>query len=177
MASNSALMARNSALRRLARQEAIKAIRGYIGGVLVAFLILAGGGGYGVYSSDINQTHQLRAAAQGSCQRVNVLRAQSNLSDSVSFVILAQAGIREAALAQQGGKNAQLHAQSAMTFRAQVGRLRITAITDCNQAVDHPLTYRTPAAGPLGNPYTGQLNPHVSGILKQSAALVRHDNP
>src|SRR3954467_3667283 len=74
-----------------------KAVRSYTRRALIGFLILLLGGiGFG-----IAQIQAINGRTERSCERLNIVRAQSNVSDSVSFYILSGSAIREEALAKR----------------------------------------------------------------------------
>lgn len=155
----------------IAKETADRRLRKYVRSATAGFLIVLAGAGYGLHTVDqdartrdkaqvarqqaliVRQQARLDAAVGGSCKRVNVLRAQSNLSDGVSFVVLTMGG---------DGR-----------FSKEAQQLRVTPLTDCRRAVRTPAFYRTPTAGPLGDPKTGKLRPKVARILRDSAAYLK----
>lgn len=146
---------------------------------LVGYIILAIGVGYAIHSSHNSAISEglrtIHSANIQSCQRVNVLRAQSNLSDSVSFTILSISARREFALAHKDlPKTRQTHLKSAKLLSVQARKLNVTKLTNCNLAVNHPQAYRYPLAGPLGNPLNGKLYPQIREILQDSEHYVRN---
>lgn len=140
---------------------------------LAGFLILLVGVGYAL--GQTVSEGQLYDAQINACERVNVLRAQSNLSDLVSFNILSVSTQREYALANQIKSNKKAyttHKSSADLLADQARELRVTKLTDCSKAVNHPKGYHFPLAGPIGEPTTGKLNPDVVHIIAGSQATV-----
>lgn len=107
----------------------------------------------------------LRQALNLACERVNVVRAQSNLSNSVSFDILSGA-IRRPGVDPQIVKS----------YPAEVTKLKVTKLTDCVRAVDtFPRShYRYPRPVLIGNPVTGKIAPGVPAILRQSIRRLEH---
>lgn len=118
---------------------------------------------------------RLHDGLAGSCHRVNVLRAQSNASDYVSFKILSLSGQREAALAKTSKSPAvaHVHNKSAQGLWDQARNLTVTQMTDCEQAIEHPDSYKTPVAGPIGSPESGTTYPSVQKVLDQSRQYLR----
>lgn len=156
--------ATHRAVRKALKRQAI--------GAAIGFLVLFGGA-FGATRATLNTVHE---GLVGSCNRVNVLRAQSNLSDTVSFNILSLSGRREHALVKLDSTAAKEHRQSAEGLFDQARSLTVTGITNCEEAVDHPAAYRPPIATPLGVPETGKLSPGVAKILADSKKLlVRED--
>jgi uncharacterized protein HemX len=140
-----------------------KALSAWLRGAAVAFALAIGGTGYAVHEvdrashkADVQAQQRLDQAVWGSCRRLNILRAQSNLSDAVSFRVLTQAA---------GGR-----------FRHFASNLRVTPVTNCEQAVKNPSTYRAPVATPIGDTTTGKLRPEVVRILRDSVAYLKAVN-
>lgn len=164
----------------IANECASAKLRRYTVRALVGFALLIGGG---VIATKITNNQRAAAdhatqtridkAVQGSCRRVNVLRAQSNLSDAVSYSILVAAAEREQSLAADGMPD--VHRQSAHQFRVQATRLRVTPLTNCAKAVRRPAFYRTPSAGPIGDPHEIAINPKVERILDDSERLLARE--
>lgn len=149
------------AARHAVRRFALKAA--------IAYLVVLGG----VFVALQAQSQTLEDASMGSCHRVNVLRAQSNASDLVSFNILSLSGQREKMLAEQAGAGErQTHLASADALFEQAKKLTVTELTDCAQAVAHPTEYVNPIAGPIGDPSTGELSPDVEKIANASEAFL-----
>jgi hypothetical protein len=110
----------------------------------------------------------------GSCNRVNVLRAQSNLSDTVSWKILSDAGQRELSLAVTDvPETRKAHVKSAATLLEQASTLTATGMTDCAQAVEDPLGYKQPLARPIGDPRTGKVSPRAQAVLDSSHDVIQ----
>jgi hypothetical protein len=126
---------------------------------------------FAIFISQYSQN--LHDGLVNSCNRVNALRAQSNLSDSVSFNILSGAAQREFVLAKLSkGKRMRVHRRSGLEFVHEARKLKVTSPTNCNLAVNHPRDYRYPIPHALGDPLTGKLNPDTLPILRASAALI-----
>jgi hypothetical protein len=165
--------------------EAARAeVRRYRNRSVIGFLVLLLGVGFAVRSNS-HTAHEAQAAAReavstktllasnaNECARVNILRAQSNISNDVSFVILSSAAKRELALAKADRPDRAVHAQSAHAFIQNAERLKVTALTDCDHAVNRPVGFSFPLAGPIGDPRTGKQAPGVKEILRASDALV-----
>lgn len=132
---------------------------------LIGFLILAVGLAFAfsaASTADKNANIALkrdvkREVAVNSCQRVNLLRAQSNVSNDVSWTVLSVSTQRELALAQKGSQQRSIHKRSAMLLDRQAHRLDVTPLTDCAKAVavDRSHPYFFPGAHEIGNPATG----------------------
>ncbi len=153
--------AAHSAVNRSLRKWAFGAGIAYVLILVALFLALKDG------------QNNLKDGLTGSCDRVNVLRAQSNGSDLVSFKILSLSGQREAALAKTDTENAKTHLDSAKGLWEQARNLNVTKLTDCDQAVKHPDKYVAPVAGPIGAPETGETWPGVQKLLDQSQDYLR----
>lgn len=147
-----------------------KVLKKYVAGALVAYIVLLGGL-FGVVKASQDVLHE---GLKGSCYRVNVLRAQSNASDVVSFKILSSSAIREAKLAKMGpASERKTHATSAHSLATEARTLTVTGITNCEQAVNDPEHYVTPVAGPIGEPTTGKLNVGVAKTIKDSHQFLK----
>jgi hypothetical protein len=142
---------------------------------LLAFLILSCATAYGINTIYNASVENLREGLRGSCQRVNILRAQSNVTDVVSFRILSISGKREFELAKRASGNVQsLREESANLLFGQAAVLTITDLTDCERAIRDPDNYYHPTANPIGNPNTGNLTPVSERILRDSQNLLVH---
>lgn len=150
------------------RRAAGRAVRKWARGAVVGFLILCVGSGVAI--SRTAGIDDLNARSHQVCERLNIVRAQSNVSDSVSFNILSQSARREDVLADLD-TNRGIHRESATTLAREAGRLTVTDLTDCD-AAQHP-DYDYPVAGPVGDPTTGELNVGVATIVAESEALLR----
>jgi hypothetical protein len=148
-----------------------RALKKYMVGSSLAFVLLLGGLAFAGNA----WIEELQSGLHGACDRVNVLRAQSNLSDSVSFTILSSAAQRETRLVKGDPKNASTHQRSADVLAGEAKRLTVTRMTDCDRAVSDPDSYSTPSAGPIGDPLTGERNEEVEEILLESEAMIRND--
>lgn len=150
-----------------------KALRGYVRSALVGFAILLFGVGYAIQGK--STTSELRAGLLSSCARVNILRAQSNTSDNVSFKILALSAQRERSLATLShGPEHATHVKSARLLSDQAAHLTITGLTDCKQAVDNAENYAFPVANPVGNPISGKTTVTAQRIIDKSQSLLLH---
>lgn len=154
-------------MRYVTHQE----FRRYVRGSMAAFVVMLASVGYVLSTKP--DTGALRAGLVSSCERVNILRAQSNISDSVSFEILSLSGKREAALGKPGKPDAKLHKDSATLLFGQADKLTITGLTNCKLAVDSARTYKFPVASPIGVPETGDKMPMVDEIIEDSRRLLR----
>lgn len=156
--------------RRAANKGVARGLRRWAFGATITYVVVLAAVAWGLKDGQ----DSLREGLQGSCERVNVLRSQSNGSDLVSFKILSLSGQRESALAKTGPKSeAKTHRDSATGLWAQATHLRVTKITDCVHAVDDPAHYKTPVAGPIGDPKTGELYSGVKQVLKDSHAYLK----
>lgn len=142
---------------------------------VIGYLILTGGIILALGISNHATQIRLHDGLVGSCVRVNVLRAQSNLSDAVEFNVLSATVKRELILKKTAHipQTRQAHNLSVKLIAAQANKINLTELTDCNQAVNHPDSYKAPVAGPLGNVKTGKLNPETAGILQRSQVYIR----
>lgn len=136
-------------------------IRQHVRGPLVAFILLFVATLY-IFAGD--QTN--------ACNRLNIVRAQSNIGNSVSFNILSNSGRREQALAKSSRtpEMAKIHRESADGLLGQAQRLTVTALTDCGNALNPRYNY--PLAGPIGDPADGTLAPEAAKIIRESEAAV-----
>lgn len=148
---------------------ASKALRGYVRRATAGFLILL----IGLVFAGRGYVGALHDGLVGSCDRVNVLRAQSNSSDLVSFHILSISAQREAALAKADNAGTQsAHKRSATLLFDQAGKLTVTGLTDCEKAVGDPSHYAAPVANPIGDPTKNKLNDGVRQIEVDSQRLL-----
>jgi hypothetical protein len=159
----------------VAHRAARDAVKTYSRGAVVGFLLLFGGVGYAIHGKTDGPT--LKAGLDNACQRVNILRAQSNVSDLVSFNILALSARREMELAEapaaaEAGTRS-IHKRSAALLAAEANKLTITGLTNCPLAVNRPKTYRFPIANPVGDANTGQTTAKVRTIISDSRELLR----
>lgn len=143
---------------------------------VVGYMILAVGILLAVffYTNTVNE--KLREGLASSCQRVNILRAQSNLSDNVSWTILSASAAREKKLAATEPQNRKTHKSSYHILSKQASNLTITPITDCDKAVNEPKSYVVPKAHSIGDKKTLKQRPEVAKILSESKALLRAEN-
>lgn len=150
-------------------RAARKVLHRYTRSALIGFFILLAGVGFAL--SQTAGLNDLEKRDVRLCERLNIVRAQSNVSDSVSFAILSNSGRREFALAKGDPDNAKLHADSAEELFAQAQKLTVIDLTDCQKALDPKYDY--PLAGPIGNPRTGEYAPGVQAVLDKSVELQR----
>lgn len=144
--------------------------RTYIRGAVLAFVLLTTAIGYALTTKP--DVGALRAGDIGACNGVNTLRAQSNISNFVSFRILSLSAQREDALGKKHEPGAKLHADSATLLFTEAKKPAITALTDCAKAVDNPRKYKFPTAGPIGDPMTGEPTKKSAQILADSQRLL-----
>lgn len=154
-----------------------RAARGYI--LLVIVLVLVSGL-YTRHAANTEREGRRQAvalttnAATGSCNRVNLLRAQSNLSDTVIFKILSESGRRERRLGQTDERATRpAHRKSAEVLTGEARKVTITDLTNCKKAVQDPLGYDPPQASPLGDASTGELSETVKRVVRRSERLLR----
>ena len=162
----------NRAVKRATRRTMRSALVGFL-------ILLVGVLGYSIAAQDaldskFTQANKTTAAGlTQSCKRVNILRAQSNLSDYVIWDILTASARRERFLAKNdvpGNKDA--HLTSAVVFEQNAGKLTVTALTNCAKAVRVPDSYPYPEAGPLGDVKSGELTDNVQKIIEDSQGAV-----
>jgi hypothetical protein len=153
------------------RRAANESLRRFRNQALIAFVVLLGGLAFAGKA----WIGELQDGLRGSCDRVNVLRAQSNLSDSVSFNILSSSGIREKALAKSSPTKGErkTHNDSAEALFREADKLTVTVLTNCERAVDEADKYKTPVAGPIGEPRTGEFTEGVQHVLDDSIDYLR----
>lgn len=141
---------------------------------ILAYLIL--GFGVAVALHNTASAPQLRGGLINSCERVNVLRAQSNLSNSVSFTVLSNAAIREIRLARTVPKTSKfykIHIKSADGLVQASRRLFITDLTDCTLAIKDGVKYPFHASEPIGDARTGRLFKASDKILADSQTYLK----
>lgn len=142
---------------------------------VVGYLILTIGILLAVYIYTNSVNDNLRDGLQSSCQRVNILRAQSNLSDAVTWTILASAAKREQSLIYKDKDAAEEHKNSAQSLTNQTDNLTVTGMTDCKSAIERPRTYNVPKAVRIGNVRTIEISPEARKIIKASM-IAQHDD-
>lgn len=111
-----------------------------------------------------------QAGLVGSCERVNVLRAQSNITDIAVWRAFSSAAQRETRLIRTDPENRSAHRRSAQTIRQTAGDMTATALTNCDRAVNDPDNYTPPGATRIGDVLAGQEQPAIAVIEKQSRA-------
>lgn len=141
---------------RLIGEETARAsrrvLRQYVRRATAAFLAVIVGLSFAGYA----YLETLKDGLENSCARVQIVRAQSNVSDSVSWTVLT----------------AQATAADSERFRGEADKLTITALTDCKAAVDNPGDYKFPVASPIGDTETGQMYGDSAQIISASEALL-----
>ena len=146
--------------------------RRYVISALIGYMILTGG----VVVAGNDADNRIHDGLINACERVNVLRAQSNISDGVSFNTLTAEGKRARQLATAPTTDGQkipraTYRRYARRFEANAGRLTVTALTDCEGALKDPKRYNYPLARRLGDVKTGKLDPQARKILDESHKL------
>jgi len=155
--------------QEVSKRSAKDAVRAFFVRVAIGYAILVGGLVWAI--SDKPSVDRLNAASTGICNRLNDARAQSNVSDAVSFGILTSSAQRERALARTKSaddRDPEIHTRSARALEAQAKRLTVIPLTDCSEAIQDPQGYRNPTAGPIGDVRTGEINPQSARIIEQS---------
>lgn len=146
-------------------------MRRYITKPLLSYVILALALTFAVYQIQDATTDRLRSGLVSSCERVNVLRAQSNLSDVTSFNVLS-ATIKQELVVLDKGKTTpatRIARRAAIEkFVKEANRLTVTGLTDCDRAVNNPESYDIPVADPIGDPLTGKIKDDTQQIIDQS---------
>lgn len=117
-----------------------------------------------------------RRAAYSTCERVNLLRAQSNLSDNVIFEILSISAQQQAKLAKAEPKTREIHQKAADLLASEAKKVTVTALTDCDRAIGDPLRYRLSLPRPIGDPMTGELYPEVQAAVDASRRIIAKRN-
>lgn len=155
-------------VEKIACESAADVLRRYSAAALVGFLVLVAGLAYAIsQTADIDD---LDARTVSTCERINILRAQSNVSDAVSFTVISQDASRVLAVAaSRGPEYERILRDSAASLRTQAKRLTVTPLTDCNDA--RSPRFRYPLSGPIGDPQTGELFPGVKEIVRQSESI------
>ncbi len=146
----------------------------YVRNSLIAFVLLVGAIGYALTTKPDVST--LEAGLVNACDRENILHAQTNTSDIVSFRLLSISGQTVLALAKSDPKNAKQHRLGARLLFDSARQLKITALTDCAEAVKRPEAYKYPVARPIGGAETGHVYTSVQKIVRQSEVLLRQDH-
>jgi hypothetical protein len=161
--------AQNRAVRAAVRRATRRALAAFIG------IVLAGGlGSYVTTNAAFDHSRQVQLT---SCQRLNVVRAQSNLDGSVIFNILSSSTQRERALsgAARDHKIRVVHKRAADQLSGQAARATVVGLTNCERAVGDPKRYRPGRATPIGDPETGAVTPEVKQILETSERVVKEN--
>jgi hypothetical protein len=141
---------------------------------VLAYLVIlvAALAGMVVYIRDANNVDRDRAIVQ--CERVNVLRAQSNVTDVAVWRNFAAATKRELTLAEKG-EDVKVHRQSADDFVKNANDITVTPLTDCRRAIDQPGEFGAPAAAfPVGDARTGEERPMIAAIEAESKERLRN---
>ncbi len=144
--------------------------RRYVWGCVVAFVVILLSAGYVLSTkADINS---LGYVAIANCDRVNILRAQSNLNDLVSFNILSAAAQGEVAEIKRDPRNAAIHRATADRYTEEANTLTFAALTDCPRAIKSPNTAEGQITAQIGNAKTGEIRPDIRVIIRASQKLV-----
>ncbi len=144
---------------------------------LVGYAVLVIGMLLAVYAYTGAVDDNLRAGLRSSCERVNVLRAQSNLSDYVQWQTVANGAARERSLIKTDTqKNREAHMNSAASLEEQAGNLTVTGLTDCDEAVDSADSYVIPTANPIGDSRNIEVYPQIERIIDESRGLLQREN-
>lgn len=148
--------------------------RRYIVGALIGYLLLASGVGVALHDTAAQKADValVRSGLVQTCERVQVLRAQSNVSDSIVYTILSTSAKRELALAKADPQNRSTHLTSGRTLATQAARTTVTPLTDCKQAVGNPRHYVYPVAESLGDPDTGAITPEARKVVALSEKYI-----
>lgn len=144
---------------------------------LVGYAILVVGILLAVYFYSHSVNDNLRDGLLSSCERVNILRAQSNLSDTVSWSVLSSAAEREQALIKKDPDAAPAHRKSADALSNQSNGLTVTGMTDCKAAVSRPRTYNIPQAIYIDDLYTpeAKVSPEAQKVINASRKTLSED--
>lgn len=126
---------------------------------LLAYIVVVVGlmAGLFVYSRDQNE--KLTSAQLTICDRLNIVRAQSNISDLASWRVLSA--------------TIQANPDRAIRFATQANDMTVIPLTNCKRAVSDPGHF--PAALPqrIGDPETGELRPQTHEIEAMSRRITR----
>lgn len=86
-----------------------------------------------------------RTAQLRTCQRLQILRDQTNATMLTAYTIFHATERQENDLAKRDPENAVLHRELALAFRRSSRQLMVTGPTSCREAVDHADRYAAPA--------------------------------
>jgi hypothetical protein len=109
-----------------------------------------------------------RVAQIVQCERVQVLRDQTNFLSLADYRVYMAAYDRETKLIKEDPDSAATHRKAALIFYEVAHTLAVTGPTDCKAAVDRPRRYRAPAPEFI---YKGGAG--VEAVKKRSEELVR----
>jgi hypothetical protein len=141
-------------------------------GNLIGYAIIVIVMALALYAYTSGQDTKLRGGLIRSCERVNVLRAQSNISDLAMWRNFSAAVQRERRLSKPGMPDADTHRRSANEISRNAQDITVTALTNCGLAIDNPARYETQLAGPIGDLSTGREFPEVRSIEEDSRDLI-----
>jgi hypothetical protein len=85
------------------------------------------------------------------CERLNVVRHQSNLGHWVQWLTLEQSVTRSRKLADAEPSSRAIRLKGAEESEALAVKLTWTQLTDCTQAVGNPKGYHAPAPQPFSS--------------------------
>src|SRR4051812_13947563 len=108
---------------------------------LLAYLVVFVGGLLAIFVYTNDQNAKDRAGLVAACERVNTLRAQSNITDISVWRNFSAAAQRETKLANESGPSAAAHRESAAEIERNSQRIAVTGLTDCGKAIDNPGKY------------------------------------
>lgn len=138
---------------------------------IIGYVILVIGLALALYTYTNTRTSELRTASFRSCERLNVVRAQSNLSDIAVWTILSGAYQREVSLSKSDTESREVHKRSASILLMNANRMTIIQLTSCRDAVDHPERVETVLPQAIGNIETGRLYDTSKDIESDSENL------
>lgn len=143
---------------------------------IVGYIVLTIGILLAVFTYTDHVNDKLRDGLASSCERVNILRAQSNISDAVSWKTTISILQREQRLAHTDNPATRIaHEKSATSLSNQASLLTVTAITNCDKAVNSPANYNFPNATKISAKNPTDMNPNVPKILSDSKKLLRSE--
>ena len=120
-----------------------------------------------------------RQAAEHECNRVNVLRQQSDLTAGIAYQALAGAVVnyKSALKHPTPGSVKRLHL-AINTVTHEISQLTVTGITRCDLASEYPATYLPPNPIPVGDPYKSMtVSPAAAKILKVANSIIHSKSP
>lgn len=135
---------------------------------LIAFIVVVVAAVGTSYIANHNAIERERQAQIVQCERVQVLRDQTNGLALADYEIYIAAHEREAKLIKSDPQAAETHRKSSLKFYEIAHTLSVTAPTNCREAVDRPERYRAPA--PV---FIYRNGPEVEAIRGRSEDIVR----